>query len=376
MSPRAYLARTAIFGLAFALMVIVFNWLVDPYAVFGTPRISGLNANKIDINNFTRLSKRYQPGFDSHNALIVGNSRVELGINPAHPCLREAGWKTYNLGLPGASVRTQLEYALNVMHQQAIEQVFISVDFTDFISSSPLEVDTVTPMLSQQGGELKYLPGGQFNPQYPVVVATDYYKSLFTLDSLVSSFTTVIGQSERAPDRDESGFNPGRDFAEAVRVEGAHALFAQKTDELERKYSSQWYLRDSAGRLESSFGYLSEFLVIAGERGVAVHIFTNPLHDSYWALLERRGMMPLYADWLASIERLVMEHEGAAVTFWDFSANSGFIHEPLPEEGVGSEPLQWFWEPAHYREELGSLMLDAMLSESCNSRILFGRKIL
>ena len=115
MSPRTYLARFVLFGAVFAVIVIALNWLVDPYAVFGTRRFAGLNQYKIDINNFTRLSKRYQAGQAQYNALIVGNSRVELGINPAHGCFRDKEWQVYNLGLPGAGIRTQVEYALNIM---------------------------------------------------------------------------------------------------------------------------------------------------------------------------------------------------------------------------------------------------------------------
>jgi hypothetical protein len=42
---------------------------------------------------------------------------------------------------------------------------------------------------------------------------------------------------------------------------------------------------------------------------------------------------------------------------------------------VRSGPLQWFWEPAHYRQELGDLMVDAMLSDTCATEIAFGRRV-
>jgi hypothetical protein len=376
MSPRTYLSRLLFFTLFFALAVIVFNRLVDPYAIFGARRVAGFNQYKIDINDFTRLSKRYQPELEPHDALIVGNSRVELGINPAHRCFHQAGLRVYNLGLPGAGVQTQLAYALNIMYQQPVKQVFVSVDFTDFISKNPPSAPAAPSLMAQNRSQLRYLPDGDPNPDYLAILAADYYKSLFTLDALVSSVITVAGQSARAADRDETGFNPGRDFAEAVRVEGARALFVQKLDELQRKYSDQWYLRGVSGQLDPSFQDFSEFLAIAARRGVQVHLFTNPFHESYWQLMKQHGLMPLYQDWVESIEQLVLKHRAGSVSLWDFSGDSRFIHETVPAEDARSGPLEWFWEPAHYRQELGSLMVDAMLSGRCDSEIAFGQKLL
>jgi hypothetical protein len=375
MSPRTYLARFAVFGAVFGIIVIALNWLVDPYAVFGTRRLAGLNQYKIDINNFTRLSKRYQARQAQYSALIVGNSRVELGINPAHACFRDQGWRVYNMGLPGAGIRTQVEYALNIMHQQPVERVFFSLDFTDFIAASPLLIDTGPALFDEQRNRLEYLPDGERNPDYLWVLAEDYYKSLFTLGALSSSVITVVGQSPRGPDRDESGFNPARDFAEAVRLEGPNALFSQKMDELRRKYSRPWYLRDSAGRLDRSFEDIADFLGIAAARRVEVVFFTSPFHVSYWQLMEQQGLMPLYADWLDAIERLVLEQRGGAVSLWDFSQDSPYIHESVPRGGVKSGSLKWFWEPAHYKQELGDLMVEAMLSDRCGTQIVLGRKL-
>ena len=75
------------------------------------------------------------------------------------------------------------------------------------------------------------------------------------------------------------------------------------------------------------------------------------------------------------MEDLVRKHEDSSIIFWDFSGDSSFIHEAIPAAGVRSGPLQWFWEPAHYRRQLGDLMVNAMLSERCNADVAFGRQV-
>jgi len=375
MSAKTYLLRVLICSLVVSVLVLGLNFVVDPYGVTGVPRIPHLNEYKVDINEHTRLMKKYQPLFAHHNALIVGNSRVELGISPSHPCFSDAGMDVYNLGIPGADVRTQLAYALNLVYQQPIKAVFLSLDFTDFISPQLRNYQGRPAMLEQPAGEFKLTASGEPNPDYLRIYLLDYLKSLFSLDALVASVRTIVLQSNDAPDRDAAGFNSARDFDKAVRIEGPRALFDQKMFDLQAKYSTPWYLRDPDGRLDPAFEDIDAFLAIAAERGIAVYLFTNPFHDRFWDMLRTQGHLPAYEDWMRSMEALVRKHESTAVVFWDFSEDSPYIHEAVPAEGVKSGPLQWFWEPAHYRQELGELMVDAMLSESCDTKVAFGHRV-
>jgi hypothetical protein len=375
MNARTYLLRALLFSILTALAVVAVNIVVDPYGIVGFPRISGLNEFKVEINEHSRLMKKYQPLFDTYNAIIVGNSRVELGIRPSHPCFGKSGMSVYNLGVPGADVRTQLEYALNLVHHQPIQTIFLSVDFTDFISSKLQSRPDTAAILEQTTGEFRYTAAGAENPDYVFQVIREYTKSLFSLDALIASIKTILLQSAVAPDRDSAGFNPARDFEEAVRIEGPHALFDQKMHELRAKYSRPWYLRDSAGQLNSAFDDLDQFLSLVGERGIDVYLFTNPFHELYWELFRTQGHLPVYEDWMRAVEELAKGHRDRSVMLWDFAMDSDYLHESVAGKGVKSGPLQWFWEPAHYRQQLGDLMVEAMLSEQCDTPVVFGRKI-
>jgi len=375
MNAKSYITRLAIYTAAVVFAVLSLNFLVDPYAITNAPRVANFNEFKTDISRYTRLSKRYQPLFKAHNALILGNSRVEMGINPHHDCFEASGWNVYNLGMPGAGVRMQLNYALNVMHQQPIEKIMLGVDFTDFISSNQeLGLNGVT-LGEQVTGSLQYLPSGQLNPDYLKIKFVDFYKSLFSLDALISSFKTILLQSDRAIDRDERGFNPARDFAEAVRIEGPSALFEQKMGKLARSYSKKRYLRDSQGRLGQSFADLDQFLDLAAVQGTRVHLFINPFHESYRTFLKDQALMPLYLEWRQAIIALVSKRSGDNIVLWDFSEDSSYIQEKVAASGLKSGPLLWFWEPVHYREELGDLMVNSLLSKTCDTPVIFGRQL-
>ncbi len=375
MSAKTYLLRTAFYSLIAGLFVLGLNFTVDPYGVTGVRRLPHLNEYKVDINEHTGLMKKYQPLFAQHNAIIVGNSRVELGISPTHHCFSDNGMNVYNLGIPGTDVPTQLAYALNIIYQQPIKTVFLSLDFTDFISPQVENTQGKSFMLQHSNGEFRYTAFGEPNPDYPRIYFLDHLKALFSLDALVASIRTILLQNSVSADRDNSGFNPARDFEEAVRIEGPRALFDQKMVDLQRKYSTAWYLRDADGRLDPAFEDLDVFLSIAAARGIKIYLFTNPFHEKFWEMLKQEGHMPLYEDWTKSIENLVKRHEGGSVVFWNFSEDSSYIHETIPAARDRSGPLQWFWEPAHYRQQLGELMINAMLSDRCDTEVAFGRRV-
>ena len=247
----------------------------------------------------------------------MGNSRVEIGIDPAHRCFADAGMEAYNLGVPGAEVRRQLAYALNAMDGRAVDHVFLSVDFTDFIWSGRWPPEPAPPMGEVDSGDFPRFPSGAKNPRYLHSVVRDYYRSLFSLDALTSSLRTVALQSDTAPDRDARGFNPGRDYAELVRVEGPRALFDQKMDELRARYRGAWYLREGPA---SEFADLEWFLGLAREKGIRVTLFTNPFHREYWQLLSERGLLDLHRQWKTQLQALAARHPGAVAALWDFFA--------------------------------------------------------
>ena len=375
MTAKTYLIRIILVTLLAVILVVGVNFLVDPYRITGTARMSGVNEYKVDINGHVKLMKKYNPLREQHNALIVGSSRVELGINPAHQCFQEAGLKAYNLGIPGAPVQTQLAYALNLINQQPIHTVFIGLDFTDFIWTQRHNQFEKPTLLERTVDGFRLTASGEPNSTYLRAFLLDYFQSLFSLDALIASFKTVALQSRAASDRDDSGFNPARDFEEIGRIEGPRALFDQKMSDLEEHFSVQWYLRDAEGHLGPAFDDLEVFLDMAAARQIRVYLFVNPFHESYWNLIRTKGHMHLRVEWMQALERLVRQYSDEPIRLWDFSGKSPFIREPIPAAGQQSALLEWFWEPSFYRRQLGDLLVDAILSEPCDSDVVLGQRV-
>ncbi|MBU2676968.1 MAG: hypothetical protein KJP16_07770 [Gammaproteobacteria bacterium] len=350
------------------------NYVVDPYLAFGSPRINRFNAVKTEINDYVRTAKAFEPFRYETDVLLAGNSRIEMGLDPDHACFTKLGLHAYNLGIPGAGVGQQLNYVLNVLYVQPVKRVFLSVDFVDFLVSegaAPPPKDSVVTT-----GNLPRRFDGSDNPDYAWTIAKTRFQALLSLNALTSSVQTVFLQGAAyRPDRLANGLNPAKDFVYVTSLEGPGALFELKMASLRERLASPLSLHYSDNTLAGDFDLFARFLDIAAVQGVEVIVLTNPFHEWFWDLLRMQGLFDAHADWLEEIESRVRSAPGR-VTLWDFSADSEFIRESVPLPGVKAPPLEWFWEPSHYRKSLGDKMLDSMLAKDCGSQASFGRQFL
>src|SRR6185295_18889881 len=102
--PRRFIASfVGVIAIAMAAMAGV-NAVVDPFWRFDLVNIPGFNAQRPQVSSNIRMSKagivcRLQP-----TTVILGTSRVEVGMNPAHPAFSGAGERAYNLALAGSGL--------------------------------------------------------------------------------------------------------------------------------------------------------------------------------------------------------------------------------------------------------------------------------
>ncbi|WP_027548799.1 hypothetical protein [Bradyrhizobium sp. WSM2254] len=121
-----FIGFVAIPPLALSALIV----LVDPYYVFGTPDIPGINVVRPRYENHDPAVKPYQVRRIKPDAVILGSSRAEVALDPRHP-----GWNgknVFNFGLPSA---TSYEVMLAFLHAQSVaplKQAVIGLDFFGF----------------------------------------------------------------------------------------------------------------------------------------------------------------------------------------------------------------------------------------------------
>ena len=88
MTPRRRFARLWIVTLTLSLAVVAaFNAFIDPWGLHGLVRIDGVNAVKIRAERAIGELKLARALRHRPDALILGNSRADIGLDPAHDTL-------------------------------------------------------------------------------------------------------------------------------------------------------------------------------------------------------------------------------------------------------------------------------------------------
>lgn len=341
------------------------NALVDPYGLVGAPRWPGVNAVKSAAGPKVRTAKPYQLRRVQPHTVVVGNSRPEMGIRPLSDCWAAADRPVFNFAQPGLPFVQQAAAAKFAIAVAPVRRIFFGIDFVDFVTrgdrpyfGSPI----IPPRLLAHRPRVDQLAQS----------VRDHFAALLSVDALVDSLRTLALQhSEGASDRTPLGFNPARDLREAAEVEGQHALFAQKLAALRR-----WLVDGGARPVpedDARWRALHSVLQAASEQRVDVVLFVNPYHAEYLDVLREAGLASAFLQWKKQLAQAADDFNTA--TLWDFAVRHRYTTEPVPAPGVKGIALRWFWEPAHYRAELGEVMLAQMTGRSCAAvgTLAFGR---
>lgn len=315
--------------LIFIVCVASINVIINPYLMFAE-RIN-MFPIKPEAATRVRMFKKYQAENKGYKTLIVGNSRVEMGIDPNSSLFKNS--PAYNVGIPGISFQAQLAYAQNLIDSNPIENVYLAVDFIDFVSFSE------ATDYSQYN-----LKKNRFK---------DITASILSLDALTSSLRTIVNQSQYASTRDENGFNPAYDYVPIIKYEGQNVLTSQKLASLISTFSSAFYDQKlNRSDIQSPLNLLSIKLKQWRNEGINITVFINPFQVSYFDVISEKGLTEDYTQWKDDIRKTVNHNE----YFFDFT-ELGINYSNKKDK---FDNYIYFWEPAHYKKLLGDEMLRRM----------------
>lgn len=347
--------------------VTAFNLVIDPYRIYGLFDWPGVNRVKPYAYNEERLGKALMAQWAKPKALIVGNSRMEVGLDPEHPA-----WPAkpvLNLGVPNSTLaenRGLLQHAANA-HKPDL--VVFGVDFVDFLiapgeerSSPKVQHDTT------QAAEypLSVYADGSANPDYQWAQWRAQLTKAISLDAFWHSVGTLYYQhSPYAKDLTVSGFNPMRDYLKIVADEGYGATFRQRDIEAAKIYRKKLKRIFQDGRRGSAvFDALQDVIRYCGERDIRLILVIYPYHAHLLETFAAAGVLPLFEEWKREVLAITREYPENEVVLWDFSGYNEFTTETVPSTGDRSKRVRWYWEAGHFKKELGDLMLARLFDHS------------
>lgn len=358
MKPAAYLRTLALTIAAMAVTTAAFTVAVDPYRRFGTTAVAGLNELKPRLYNQASIAKTYQLERIAPRTILLGNSRVEAGLDPESPRWPKEARPVFNGAEAGTDLFSSLNMLRNAAAMRAPDTVILGLDLIDFIR--PVKPASGPREPSEAEKRMRVDAEGRPNSERPLQQARDVLAATLTIDALVDSIITVAGQRpDTATTMTAHGFNPMKDSIPHLRRSGYHGHFTEKTHAYETQFKA--FVRQDFARPDAirNFAALNAILDLAAQHDMRVVLFIHPYHAQFVEVMDRAGFADDFAGWKQAVAKLTATRraQGLDIALYDFSPPGAVTTEAVPPKGDVKTDMQWYWESGHYKASLGDLII-------------------
>lgn len=350
---KKYLALCLLSAATVAALAASVNWLVDPYWFFGAPAIKRFNTEKASLSANTRVFKTITLLRNRPQALILGTSREDAGIDPQHRAF--AGYRVFNAAMPGQ------RYVESNLFLRALAERGSAPDLIVF----GLLFENI------------------YTPAMPADFSTDNFSDerrfslLFNLNTLKESAITVTSNLIGVPDAARyrrDGFRLPIAWRDELKVGQRRAFQASDQSALAgicRRDPSLEAQR--IGRL-TPMAELREAIALAYQSKTDMRIFIGPSHARQWETTYARGRWGQFEDWkrmvLAVIESEAKRAQAAPFALWDFSGYNAITEEDVAPARDVKARMRYYYESSHYKPATGDLVLDRMFDLRTPDRAL------
>lgn len=315
-------------------LVGLFNRIVDPYWYYRDVEITGFNAIKHRFTGFERIVKPALVIREQPEAIILGSSYSEIGLNPTNPFFTNHGQlKSMNFSLARASwdmVLCDFEFAVKHTH---IKRALIG-----------------------------FHPGS-----YPAVDCKKDYSSLgqvSTIDMLFSgtAFYASVATLKRQRAIDNTHTREGMFFFNR----GDPAVRDRFRDDLPRLTivpclnPTDKPLENLDTKKPLDLSGLERMIDLAKEHGVELVFYAYPRHIYNQELDWQCGQQNIRWQALKKIADLIdsKSAQGAKVSAWQFYGYNDITGEPI------SATQKYWQDPAHFNFEVGDMMMADMFGNT------------
>lgn len=336
---RANAAYSYLRRLAFAVLLLIaalagLNYYADPYGVWHHGLPGDPIKSRPAIRNQERMHKAHAVRLADADCLILGNSRVIVGLDPNHPALPE---KTYNFGISASNIYECWRYLQHAAALKKPKMVLLAIDKGMFDAASTPEVDFDEKRLAVTAD-------GKPNPHWRWA---DIPETLLSLDALVDSLKTI---------RDKTGVKYKDGMRDEVLMK-PYTVPAKILAENERwKDGSRKFLWDDkkGGNVQrTAFVQILEFCAV---QKIDLRIFTNPLHGEMLDIEYATGAD--FAKWHAWLSGTLSHSQAQFHNFYHFLPENS---EPFPSPTDKASAMQSYWEISHYRKAVGDRVISEVM---------------
>jgi hypothetical protein len=335
--------------------VAVFDAVVDPYDIIGSPRIQGFNLLKSEAGTHTQLTKQYQVERVRPGAVILGTSRAQVALDPGNRVWPEAVRPVYNFGTPGANLPTLYRELQDAGSLGSVKLAVITLDFENFLLA-----DTKPDLTSEEDQRMLVTADGKPNTARPRRRAEDLVFATLNLGVFEDSVATVIDQHKKyVPDVTPEGRWTEAAFEEAVSTDGYYELFRRKEAsyaQLNAQVASRLIDKPNP---TAGLDAVRHMLDYCRAHDIRPLLIIPPYHADLLEIFDKASLWARFENWKRDLVWQSEQYSGMGmpVPLWDFSGYDRYSTETVPAKGDRHAVVNWFWEVGHFKRALGDLML-------------------
>jgi hypothetical protein len=358
-----YLAITFAAATALLATVVVFNAKVDPLGMY----VSGVH--KPAMYNRVRLLKAYEARRVQPESIVLGTSRVHLGISPRHPGWASRYQRRYNLAFDGATTKEMYAYLKHADAAGHLRHVMLGLDTYHLVASpAALSPDFDASILMDERNLL--------NPVRMLLADLKLLSSYSTLKENLHLLETDYDEPVwYAPNGQRLGEVYFRRPTENFITCGPRCYF-DEIDKLEVTFKLDWKVpQKTVPSVQSgppaepdpitSLGYIEKIIEYCRDHGIELVIFLTPSHvhqleldaaTDNWRSVEngKRKIVDM-------LTREARKHGNKdAIALYDFTSYNRVTTEDLPARGSHDE-MEFYWDSSHFKEVVGDKVLDRLL---------------
>ncbi len=335
-SFKKYIAALLVILFGGLIFMAAFTLIVDPAGVYGYVDIEGFNHEKTELmEGGGRYDKATALLSGDFNTVIVGTSRAEIGLDPLSPFF--GGRKVYNASLLGSTFY-EVERALDLaLSRGEVKLIVLSLDFFNFLVDMKGIGDFYQSAFSGDAG------AGRLT-------------RLISIDEFQRSIATVKDNTRgRRADYTLLGHKKDMDFNRPGKERRSFMAILRSSIIKKSFYSRVSYTPEPVALFKKA-------VKRARDSGVELKIFISPVHAFQLEIMRVSGAYSEFERWKRELTSILAEEASTGpgkepLALWDFSG-----YNPVNSENFGAaeDPeveMRWYWEPSHYRSELGELIL-------------------
>jgi hypothetical protein len=356
---RRFVTLTGAWLIGFITLAAGINYLIDPYGIFSSPRIEFINRDKTQAIGQPHLAKAYLVETADPATLLIGDSRVDVGLNPTSSNWRSDFTPVFNLAIPGNSLPEHLRYLQHALATHQPTTVIIGLSFDDcFVWPASAYKPAQDPAADQN---TRLYGEGAVGLSLWLARIKDFTYALISLDALEDSIMTIFNQNNPyRPYMTALGWHSAGDFRGSVDTEGYYNVVMAK-DRSRVNTLLKW---GKAPRFD--LDPLKKIISLSSAHNAKVIIFTPPSYIDEFEIMKQSKVLAIYDSWKQDLVDVVYraKNAGKDVSLWDFNRINVYSMETLPGPADRTHQMRWFWETNHFKAELGDRIIASLMEDS------------